>query len=155
MLLTSLFLNIIWMGGRGRTKTRWNSNIILNKAVNSSLLMSNKAPQLKEFHGSGEHRQYSNSLWAALFTAQIPAGVSFSASVLTHSGVHSASYTMGTGSFPSVKWLGCGVGPPPPSSTLDIESVKLYLSSHSVPSWQVIRWTSPFYFTKELPTHWL
>jgi len=60
-------------------------------------------------------------------------GARFSASVLTDS-----SYTMGTGSFPRVKWLGYGVDTPPPSSTVVIERVEIYLSSHSVPSWQVI-----------------
>jgi hypothetical protein len=102
----------------------------LNNAVNYSLVVSNKAPQLKEFHGPGELRQYSNSLWAAVSTARIPVGVRFSA--------YPASYTMGTGSFPRVKWPGCGVDTPPPSSTVVIERVQLYLSSHPVPSWKVI-----------------
>jgi hypothetical protein len=111
---------------------------LLNKAANYSLVVSNKAPQLQEFHGPGELRQYCSSLWAALSTAQILEGVRFSASVLTGSGVHPAPYTMGTGLFPRVKWPGCGVDTPPPPSTVVIERVELYLSSHSVPTWQVI-----------------
>jgi hypothetical protein len=36
---------------------------------------------------------------------------------------------MGTGSFPQVKQLGCGIDHPPPSSTEVKERVKLYLYS--------------------------
>jgi len=36
------------------------------------------------------------------------------------------SYTMGTGSFPEVKWLGHGVIHPPPSIIEVKERVKLY-----------------------------
>ena len=52
----------------------------------------------------------------------------FSAPVLTGSGAHPASYTMGTGSFPGVKRPGRGVDHPPPSSAEVKESVELYLS---------------------------
>jgi hypothetical protein len=38
----------------------------------------------------------------------------FSALVQTGTGAHSASYTMGTGSFPAVKRPGRGAAPPPP-----------------------------------------
>ena len=38
----------------------------------------------------------------------------FSAAVQTGPGAHPASYTMGAGSFPGVKWLGRGVDHPPP-----------------------------------------
>jgi len=37
----------------------------------------------------------------------------FSASVQTGPGVHPAAYTLGTGSFPEVKWQGGGVDHPP------------------------------------------
>jgi hypothetical protein len=40
-------------------------------------------------------------------------GPRFSAPVQTGPGTHPASYTMGTGSFPGVKWPGCGVNHPP------------------------------------------
>jgi len=40
---------------------------------------------------------------------------------------HPASYTMGTGSFLGVKWLGCGVDHPPPSSAEVKEREELYL----------------------------
>ena len=41
--------------------------------------------------------------------------------------LHPASYTTGTGSFPWVKRLGCGVDHPLPSSTDVKERVELYL----------------------------
>ena len=41
-------------------------------------------------------------------------------------GAHPTSYTMGTGSFPGVKQLGCGNHPPPSSAKVK-ESVDLYL----------------------------
>jgi len=43
-------------------------------------------------------------------------GMRFSAPVQTSPGTHPASYTMGTGSFPGVKWPGCGINHPPPCS---------------------------------------
>jgi len=58
-------------------------------------------------------------------------GVTFSATVQTGPGVHPASYTMGTGSFPGLKWLGRGIDHPPPSSAQVKESVELYLYSPS------------------------
>ena len=44
-------------------------------------------------------------------------------------GAHSASYIMGTGSFPGAKRPGCGVDHPPPSSAKVKERVELYLYS--------------------------
>jgi hypothetical protein len=38
----------------------------------------------------------------------------------------------------AVKWLGCGVDHPPPSSPKVKERVELYLCSTSGPSWPVI-----------------
>jgi len=49
---------------------------------------------------------------------KIPVGVRFSAPVQTTLGLHPASYTMGTGSFPGVKRPGRGVDHPPPSSAV-------------------------------------
>jgi len=109
----------------GRTTNTMKEQYFLNKAVNYSLVASNKAPQLQEFHEPAQLRQYSNSLWVALPRAQILVGVRYSAFILTGSGVHPASYTMGTGSFPSVKWPGCGVDTPSPSNTLVIERVEV------------------------------
>jgi len=62
-------------------------------------------------------------------------GVRFSAPVQTGSEAHPASYTMGTGSFPGVKWPGCGIDHPPPSSAEVKETVELYPSG---PSWPVL-----------------
>jgi len=44
---------------------------------------------------------------------RIPVGARFSAPVQNGPGVHPASCTMGTGSFPGVKRPGCGVDHPP------------------------------------------
>jgi hypothetical protein len=52
-------------------------------------------------------------------------GMRFSAPVQTGPGAHSASYTMGTGSFPGVKQPGRGIGHPFPSSTKVKERVEL------------------------------
>jgi hypothetical protein len=54
-------------------------------------------------------------------------GVRFSASVQTDPGAYPASYTMGTGSFPGVKWQGRGVDRPTPYSAEVKERVQLYL----------------------------
>jgi len=65
-------------------------------------------------------------------------GTRFSAPVQSGPGAHLASYTMGTGSFPGVKWPGCGVNPPPPSSAEVKERVELYLYSPFWPTWPVL-----------------
>jgi hypothetical protein len=67
----------------------------------------------------------------------------FSAPVQTGPGVHSACYTMGTGSFPRVKRPGRGVDHPPPSGAEVQERVELYIFSASGPSWCVLGWTLP------------
>jgi hypothetical protein len=57
-------------------------------------------------------------------------GVRFAAPVQTGPGVHPASCTMGTRSFPGVKsGRGVTLTPYPPSSTVDHERVELYLYS--------------------------
>jgi len=67
-------------------------------------------------------------------------GARFSAPVQTGPGAHTASYTMGTGSFPGggVKWLECGVDHSPPPSTEVKERVELYLYFPSWPSWPIL-----------------
>jgi len=64
-------------------------------------------------------------------------GGGLSSPVQTGPGVHPASYTMGTGSFLGVKWLGPGVDHPHPSSPEVKERVELYFYSPSGPSWPV------------------
>ena len=52
--------------------------------------------------------------------------------------------TMGTGSFPGVKWPERGADHPPPSKRRGHERVGLYLYSPSGPSWPVIGRTFNF-----------
>ena len=52
----------------------------------------------------GELSRYSNSLRVGRSGDGIPVGARFSAPVQTGPGAHPASYKMGTGSFPGVKW---------------------------------------------------
>jgi hypothetical protein len=65
-------------------------------------------------------------------------GAKFSAPVQSGPGAHPTSYTMGTGSFLGVRWLGCGVDHPPPPSAKAKGRVELYLYSPYGPSWPVI-----------------
>jgi len=73
----------------------------------------------------------------------MPVGARFSVPVQPGSGAHTASYTMGTGSFPGVKRPGRGVDHPSPPSAEVKERVQLYLYSPSGSSWPVIRWPLP------------
>jgi hypothetical protein len=66
-----------------------------------------------------------------------PSWGEFSASVYTGPWAHPASYTMVTGLFSWVKWLGCGNNQPLPSSTEAKEGVVLYQYSFSGVLWQV------------------
>jgi hypothetical protein len=70
-------------------------------------------------------------------------GARISAPVQTGPGAYPASCTMGTGSFPEVKWPGRGVDHPPPSSAEVKERVELYLYSPSGSSWLVTGRTLP------------
>jgi hypothetical protein len=65
-------------------------------------------------------------------------GTRFSAPFQTGPGAHPVAYTMGTGSFPGVKWPEGGVDHSPPSNAEVKERVGLYLYSTSGPSWPVI-----------------
>jgi len=69
---------------------------------------------------------------------QIPVGVRFSAPVQTSSEACPASYTMGTGSFPGVKWPGHGIDLPPPPNAEVKERTELYHYFSSGPSWPLI-----------------
>ena len=62
-------------------------------------------------------------------------GVIFSAPIQSGPRAHPSSCTMGTRSFPGVKWLGRGVYHPPSSSAKIKERGELYLCSLSGPSW--------------------
>jgi len=65
-------------------------------------------------------------------------GARLSASIQTGPGAHPASYMMGAGSFPGVKWPGHGVEHPPHVAPVK-ERVQLYLYSTSGPSWPLIQ----------------
>jgi hypothetical protein len=66
-------------------------------------------------------------------------GVRFSAPVYTGPGVHPASYTGVTGSFPWVKWPECGMMLTPLQSSAEVKKrVELYIYSPSVPLWSTL-----------------
>ena len=91
--------------------------------------------------------RYSDSLRAVLSKHRIPVRARFLAPVQTGPWAHSASYTMGTGSFPVVKRPGRGISHPPPSSAEVKERVELYPDSPSWLSWTVLGWHLHFDFT--------
>jgi hypothetical protein len=64
-------------------------------------------------------------------------------SVQSDPGVHPASYSMGTETFPRVRRPGRGVDHPPSSAEVT-ERVELYLNSPSGPSWPVRGRILPF-----------
>jgi hypothetical protein len=69
---------------------------------------------------------HSDLLWAARSRDRIPLGGTFSAPIQTGPGSQPAINTMGTESFPGVKWPGRGVDHPPPSSAEVKGRLKLY-----------------------------
>ena len=81
---------------------------------------------------------YSDWLRDGQSRDQIPGeGGRFSALVKTGSGAHPASYTIGTGTFPGVKGLGCSFDHSLPSSAEAKERVQLHAYSPSGHSWPV------------------
>ena len=84
--------------------------------------------------------RYSDWLRAGRSLDRIPVGARFSAPVQTGPEAHPASYTVGTGSFPGLKWPERGVDHLPPSNAEVKERVELYLYSPCGPSWPVIGW---------------
>ena len=82
--------------------------------------------------------RYSDSLLAGRSGDRIPVEERFSAPVQTGPGANSATYTMGTGSFPGVKRPERGVDHPSPSRADVKERVELCLYSSSGPSWPVL-----------------
>ena len=80
----------------------------------------------------------ATELRAGRFADRIPEGARFSAPVKTGSGIHTASYKTGTGSFLGVKFPKRGVDHPPlPSSAEVKERVELYICSLSGTSWPI------------------
>jgi len=78
-------------------------------------------------------------------------GARFSAPDQAGPGVHPASYTMGTVSFPGVKGPGRGVDHPFPSGAEVKEREELYLYSPSGRSWPVLGCTLPLPLLHLLP----
>ena len=85
------------------------------------------------FASSQFRSRYSDSLRAGWSGDRIPVGARFSTPIQTGPGARSASYTMGTGSFPGVKRPGPGVEDIAASSAEVNEIIELYLYSHSGP----------------------
>ena len=78
----------------------------------------------------GRLAQVSDWLRAGRSGDRSPVGARFSAPVQTDPGVHPASCTISTGSFPGVKsGLGRDAAPSPPSTAVGHERVELYLYS--------------------------
>jgi hypothetical protein len=80
-------------------------------------------------NGPGDLSRYSDSLRDGRSGDRIPLGERFSALVQTGPGVHTASYTMNTTSFPGVKRPGRAVDYPLPSRAEVKDRVQLYLYS--------------------------
>jgi len=76
-------------------------------------------------------------LWAGWYGEGIPVQARFSAPIQTGPGTHPASYTMGTGSFLGVNWLGHGIDNPHPSSAKVKENRAIHILP-SEPSWTVL-----------------
>jgi len=75
---------------------------------------------------------------------RISVGAKFFAPVQTGHGIHSASYTMATGSFPRVKRPGRSVDHPPPNLSQGWRKSRAIIYSPSESSWPVLWWTIPF-----------
>jgi hypothetical protein len=73
----------------------------------------------------------------SIFDYIVLVGARFSTSVQTGPGAHTASYRIGTGSFPGVKRPGRGVDHTPSSAEVK-KRVELYPYSPFGPSWPVL-----------------
>ena len=82
----------------------------------------------------GYRSWYSDLLRDGRSGDRILVGTRFSVPVQTCLGAHSASYTMGSGTFPGVKRPGRGIDHLPSSRAEVKDRVELYLYSPSVPS---------------------
>ena len=93
--------------------------------------------------GSGWRSRYSDSLRTGRSGDRILVGGRFSAPIQIDPGAHTASYTMGSGSFLGVKRPGHGIDHPTTYSAEVKEREQLYTYSPSGPSWPVLGWTLP------------
>jgi len=104
-LQTSSYKNCVFMHSFYRMRAATGFNI-----QNTCMLPTNFMCVSRVTRGPGQLSRYSDSLQSG---DRIRAGARFSAPVQTGCGSHPTSYTMGTGSFPGVKWPGRGVDHPP------------------------------------------
>jgi len=94
--------------------------------------------QFKEHLLHSDGRDSSVGVAAGRYGDRITVAARFSAHLQTGSGVHPASYTIGTGSLPELERPGRDVDHPHPSSADVKERVELYLCSPSGPSWPIL-----------------
>jgi hypothetical protein len=97
------------------------------RSWNRDIVTANKVRSETESHSCGT--------WSVFSSNRIPVGARYSAPVQTGPGAYPASYTMGTGSFPRVKWPGRDVDHTPLSNA-EVR-IELYVYSPSVPAWPV------------------
>ena len=83
--------------------------------------------------------RYSYSLRGLRSEDRIPVWLRLSATAQTGPGAHPASCTIGTGSFPGVKWPGLGVNRTPPSRPEIKERIMLCLYAPSGPACPLLR----------------
>ena len=83
---------------------------------------------------------YSNSLNGGWSSVRTPAAARLSIPVQTGPNTYPASCTMGTGSFPGIKWPGCGTDYPSPLLTSRLWMSRANFHSPAVPTWHLIGW---------------
>ena len=145
LLISLCYLLLIITKWQRRFRNKQNICRTPNKLYYFVVLLYGLVMQLMVFIYS-----YSDSLRAVRSGDRIPVGARFSSPVQTGPGVHPASYTMGTGSFPGVKRPRRGFDHPPPSSAEVEGRVELYTCSPSGPSWPVLWRTLPFTFCRRV-----
>ena len=94
----------------------------------------------------GMRSRYRDSLRAGRSGDRIPVGGKIFRARPDRPRAHSASYTIGTGSFSGVKRVGRGVDHPSPSSVEAKGRVNLYIYSPSGASWPVLGRTLSYLF---------
>ena len=107
-------------------------------------LLYSKNASINQLVPTGIAQSVCDSLRARRFGNRLSLRAGFSASVQPVLRVHPDSYTMGTVSFPGVKWPERGADHPLHLSAEVKERVELYIYSPSGSSWLVIGWPLPY-----------